>query len=877
MRPVGASLPIDEVLPDVLRQLTAGGTLLLQAPPGAGKTTRVPLALLEQFERQGTSGKILLLQPRRLAAKAAAQHLAAGLSEAAGDRVGYRVRLEHCCSAATRIEVITDGLFLRRLQGDPALAGVACVIFDEFHERRSEAELALVLLREARPLLAPELRLLLMSATLDLAPLACQLPEAELIRSRGASHPVDLLYQPPRERESLPQQLLRALERHWLDQRGIEDTVLVFLPGQREIGEALGSIRSRPWGEDLEAVPLHGSLSLAEQAAAIRPARHRSGKVVLASSIAESSLTIAGVRLVIDSGLTRRSCFNPRTGMDALVTTAASQASATQRQGRAGRLEPGRCIRLWSAAEQQRRRAFDPPGLQETDPLPVVLQLALWGAGLGEQLPWLEPPPRAALENGQALLQQLGGVERNGRISRHGKAMARLGLHPRLAHMLLQARQIGELPLACELAALLDGRDPLSLPELGCDLLLRLDWLRHKGANLQRQQRQLLRRQLEKQAREQPLPLEPQTGQSDRSPPAAERRPTAESAAQLIGWAYPDRVALARPERGGRFLMRNGCGARVHSQDPLAGAEAMAIAAVDQVGKDARILLALPLSLAALEATAATAGQQLAVVRWDRQAQRVQAVRERRLDALVLDRSPWPDPPIEQVQAALLEGLREQGLSALPWTRSSRQLQERLCLARHHLGDSWPDRSDTALLETLSDWLTEQLPAGCRSLSDLSGINLPEALWSLQTWQRRQELDRLLPSQLVVPSGRSVALAYGNGEAVLAVKLQELFGSTLTPTVLEGRLAVTLHLLSPAGRPIQITRDLAGFWQGSYRQVRADLRGRYPKHPWPEDPLHATATALSQRRLAAAEGRAKGLRHQGAEQVAPLKKQKYRA
>jgi len=265
------------------------------------------------------------------------------------------------------------------------------------------------------------------------------------------------------------------------------------------------------------------------------------------------------------------------------------------------------------------------------------------------------------------------------------------------------------------------------------------------------------------------------------------------------------------------------------------------------------------LSLAALEATAATEGQRLAVVRWDRQAQRVQAMRERRLDALVLDRQPWPDVPIEQVQAALLEGLREQGLSALPWTKSSRQLQERLCLARHHLGDSWPDRSDTALLATLSDWLAEQLPAGCRSLSDLSGINLPEALWSWQTWQRRQELDRLLPSQLVVPSGRSVELAYGNGEAVLAVKLQELFGSTLTPTVLEGRLAVTLHLLSPAGRPIQITRDLAGFWQGSYRQVRADLRGRYPKHPWPEDPLHATATALSQRRTTAAEGRAKGL------------------
>ena len=448
-----APLPIDAVLPEILERLEAvGSTLLLHAPPGAGKTTRVPLALLHRLQEQRSQDErhtVLMLEPRRLAAKAAAQRLAASLKQAVGETVGYRVRLEQRCSKATRLEVLTDGLFLRRLQGDPALAGVSCVIFDEFHERRADTDLALALLRESRPLLAPELRLLVMSATLDLTPLARQLPEAAVICSEGQSFSVDLAYQPPRPQETLAQQVVRGLEQHWLEGRSAGETVLVFLPGQREILHCQRAIQATGWGAELELAPLHGGLPLGAQSAAMREASNEAGKVVLASAVAESSLTIAGVRLVIDSGLSRRSRFDPGTGMDGLVTVPASQASATQRRGRAGRLGPGRCLRLWSPAEQQRRPLFDLPELLERDPLPVALQLAQWGAGAGASLPWLDPPPKLPLLAAIDLLGQLGATDVQGHITAHGRAMAQLGLHPRLAHMLLQARGRNQLPLAC--------------------------------------------------------------------------------------------------------------------------------------------------------------------------------------------------------------------------------------------------------------------------------------------------------------------------------------------------------------------------------------------------------------------------------------------
>ena len=823
-------LPIEPLLPELVQRLPAGGTVLLQAPPGAGKTTRVPLALLE-----ACSGRILMLEPRRLAAKAAAERLATELGERVGEQVGYRVRLESRISAATRIEVLTDGLFLRQLQADPSLEGVDCVIFDEFHERRCEADLALALLREARELLMPELRLLVMSATLNLQPLVAQLPEAALLTSEGRSHAVSVNHQPPREREPLPAQVVRALEAHWLDQRHASETVLVFLPGQRELRTCQEAIAATGWGRGLELCLLHGNLSLAEQSQAIRPARRPAGKVVLATAIAESSLTIEGVSLVIDSGLSRRSRFDPVSGMESLITVPASLASAEQRAGRAGRLRPGRALRLWSPAEQQRRPAFDPPAVMEADPAPLVLQLAEWGAGLGETLPWLEPPPEAHLREGQGLLRQLGALEEGGQLNAHGRRLANLGVHPRLAQLLLRSCDLGAVDLGCSLAALLSERDPLSQLEAGSDLMRRLDWLRSPGRDRRRQQLRQLQQQLRRQLPEQPPAEVPADSE-------------VAVAAELLAYAYPERVALERTPGSGRYLSRSGHGAVLHPSDPLVGSPALAIAAADGSGSDARIQLALPLAPSSLTVLALSAGKELDQVCWDSQQQRIRAERELRLGALVLERRPWPDAPASVLRTALLTGLAELGVEALPWDGNSRQLQQRLCLAHRELGPPWPDRSLTALADDPSSWLADQLD-GVRSRADLQRLQLEEALWNGLPWDARRELEALLPEAIEIPSGRLARLDYSSGEPVLAVKLQELFGAANTPTVLSGRLPVTVQLLSPAGRPAAITQDLAGFWSGAYQEVRKELRGRYPRHPWPEDPANTPATALTNRAL----------------------------
>ena len=836
-------LPIDPLLPELVRRLPAGGTVLLQAPPGAGKTTRAPLALLRALE-PAPRQRILMLEPRRLAAKAAAERLAGELGEPVGQRVGYRVRLESRVSAATRLEVLTDGLFLRQLQADPSLGDVACVIFDEFHERRSEADLALTLLREARPLLAPELRLLVMSATLNLQPLQKQIPEAERLESAGRSHPVAVQHQPPRPAERLADQVLRALEHHWLDQRQPGETVLVFLPGQREIQQCLQSIAGTAWGAELELCPLHGNLPLAAQARAIQRGVSAAGRVVLATSIAESSLTIEGVTLVVDSGLSRRSRFDPTTGMDSLVTLPASLASAEQRAGRAGRLGPGRCIRLWSPAEQQRRPSFDPPELLECDPTPVVLQLAQWGAGLGEQLPWLDPPPRASLQEGQLLLRQLGALDERGTLTAAGREMAALGVHPRLARLLLRARAVGAEELGCALAALLSERDPLQASAAGCDLMRRLDWLRAPGRDPRRQQLRQLQQQLLRQLGS--------TGVA-----AAGRLPESVIAAELVAHAYPERVALAREGSPGRFLTRGGRGALLHPSDPLLSCEALANASADGAGSDCRIQLALPLARASLEALAAEAGDLDMQVAWDSRQERVRCERLLRLGALILERRPWPEAPESAVLSAWRQGLKAMGLAALPWDGASRQLQQRLCLAHQHLGAPWPDRSDAALAAEPTAWLGDQL-ADLRSRDDLQRLDLVEGLWSGLPWDSRRQLEQWLPITLPIPSGRQARLDYSSGTPVLAVKLQEMFGAAETPTVLQGRLPVTVQLLSPAGRPAAVTQDLAGFWRGAYQDVRRDLRGRYPRHPWPEDPSSAQATALTKRRLEQAQSKSPG-------------------
>jgi ATP-dependent helicase HrpB len=814
----------------------------LQAPPGAGKTSRVPLALLESL---AADERILMLEPRRLAARAAALRLAEGLGESVGGQVGYSVRLESRCSAATRLEVLTGGLFLRRLQADPALEGVACVIFDEFHERAAEADLALALTRQARALLRPDLRLLLMSATLDLEPLAERLDGARVISSEGRSHPVEVRHQPPRAEESLERQVLRALEQHWLAERGPGETVLVFLPGQREILSCLRRIEEQAWAADLECCPLHGQLPLAEQRRAIEPARGAAGKLVLTTSIAESSLTIAGVRLVIDSGLSRVSRFDPGTGMDALITVPASQASAEQRCGRAGRTGPGRCLRLWSPAEQQRRPAFHPPELREVDPLPIALQLAAWGSPLGDDLPWLEPPPPLALREARQLLELLGALDDAGGLTPHGREMAAVGLHPRLAHMLLRARQRGWLEPATALAVLISERDPLERRLVGSDLLRRIDWLRAGAAGARAPLRQL-QAQLRRQ-------VEPRSPGRPGGAPAAAAEPEAWVVARLLAWAFPERIALRRGQGAGRFLLRSGRGAWLPADDPLAGEEALVAASLDGQGREARVLLAAPLPRGLLEQLAAEQGRVERRASWDGAGERVRCERLFCLGALVLERRPWdggdgegPEPA--QVRAALAEGLVRLGLEALPWCRRSRQLQQRLALAHQHLGPPWPARDRASLAADPLAWLDPQLE-GLRSRQDLQSLDLIEALWGDLPWDQRRQLDLWLPEALTVPSGRLVPIDYSGEQPVLAVKLQEMFGATSTPSLLEGRLPLTVHLLAPSGRPAAITRDLAGFWMGGYAEVRRELRGRYPKHPWPEDPRTARATALTKARL----------------------------
>jgi ATP-dependent helicase HrpB len=849
LKPARAPLPIDPLLGDVVQTLAPpGATLVLQAPAGAGKTTRVPLALLEQLPVG--AGLIWMLEPRRIAARTAAERLAAELGESVGQRVGYSVRLESRTSRTTRVEVLTAGLFLRRLQADPALEGVACLLFDEFHERSADSDLALALVRQARSLLTPALRLALMSATLEAEALAAALPGAALLRSEGRSHPVAISHQPARPGERLESQVRRALEEHWLEQRfrdalpGVPGpTALVFLPGQREIRACLGAIQASRWGREVSCTALHGNLPLAAQTRAIAPAGDRNGKVVLATSIAESSLTIAGVTLVIDAGLSRRSRFDPASGMEGLVTVPASLASATQRAGRAGRLGPGRCVRLWSAAEQRRRPGFDPPELLEADPLPVALQLAQWGDPLGSDLAWLDAPPRGPLQEARGLLQRLDALDTSGRLSPHGRQLAALGLHPRLGQLLLLAHRHGQLELGSELAVLLSERDPLDRQQAGCDLMHRLDWLREVGSHPQR----LRQRQLQGQLLRQVLAA---CGGAAGPSPAAETI----NAAMLVALAYPERVALARPGQPGRFLMRSGRGALVHPGDALAGCEALAIASADGEGSEARVLLALPLSQASLRQLAEAAGAlwQRSTC-WDREAGRVRCEERLTLDALVLERRPWHGPLAEtevaQVTAALIEGIRDRGLACLPWTATSRQLRQRLALARSLLGTPWPDAGDDALLAGLERWLAPHLD-GLSSLEQLQELDLAGALWGDSPWELRGQLDRLLPEALPVPSGRHVSLDYSGEGPVLAVKLQELFGASATPTVLEGRLPVTVHLLTPAGRPAAVTQDLAGFWERGYQEVRRELRGRYPRHPWPEDPRRAEATALTKARLA---------------------------
>ncbi len=809
------TLPIDSILPDVREALARGPNLVLQAPPGAGKTTRVPLALLDADWLRG--GKIVVLEPRRLAARAAARFMAASIGEAVGETIGYRVRLDSRVSGKTRIELVTDGLFLRRLQADPELKGIGAVLFDEVHERSLEVDLALALCLEAQAALRPDLRLAAMSATLEGAALA-RLMNAAVITSEGRAFPVETRWLGRPEPRVLIEDAVATAIRRALGET--EGDMLVFLPGAGEIRRTQQRLEERVLPSGTRIAPLYGDLDLAAQDAAIRPSPAGERKIVLATSIAETGLTIEGVRVVIDSGLARVPRFEPASGMTRLETVRVSQASAEQRRGRAGRLAPGICYRLWSEAEHKSLPQYPAPEIREADLAPLALELALWGARDAAKLGWLDPPPPQALTQARELLERLGALNGDGGVTAHGRAMAGFGAHPRLAHMMLAGKAMGAGALACDLAALIEERD-LGRDLKSINIRLRLGLLR--GRERVRRVAEMWRRQLR----------------------AAEGGAGDEAAGRLLALAYPDRVAQRRGDELGSFRLANGRGAWCDTADPLAAAAFLAIADLDGDKQDARIFRAAPLARAELEELFASRIRVEERVEWDAREQAAKARRRTTLDALVLAEAPLAAPDPGAVASAVLDGIRALGLAALPWSGEPKTLRARIALMRRLEGAEagWPDVSDAALSATLGDWLGPFL-TGVARRSEFARIPLMRALESLIDWRQKQRLDREAPLDIAVPSGRRARIDYVSGpEPILAVRIQEMFGATATPTIAGGRVPLLLHLLSPAQRPIQVTRDLVSFWRRGYPEARGDLRGRYPKHYWPDDPFTAQPTS----------------------------------
>jgi ATP-dependent helicase HrpB len=845
-----SGLPIDTALPALRAVLSTHRACVLQAPPGAGKSTVVPLALLDEEWMRGR--RMLMLEPRRLAARAVAERMASTLGEAPGDTVGYRMRLDTRVSRRTRIEVVTEGVLTRLLQEDPDLEGVALVIFDEFHERSLQADLGLALTLDARKQLATDLRVLVMSATLDGAAVAALLDDAPVVTAEVRVFPVETRYvgnglpllpggaNPP-ERLCL-QIILRALR----EERG---DVLVFLPGAGEIRRVQEALEASEEISNVRIRPLYGDLGPEQQREAIAPTGGSARRVVLATNIAETSLTIEGVRIVVDSGLARRSRFDPVSGMSGLETVRISRASADQRQGRAGRLEPGICYRLWSAGAHRTLAAFTPPEIAEADLASLALELASWGASEAAALRWLDPPPRATLGAARALLQQLGALDASGRITPHGREMTRIPAHPRLAHMLLKARELGAARLGAEIAALLSERDLFRsrASERDADVRARLAVLRREADApvADRGAVQRIRRSAQQLERSSASGSRPAAAPAAASTTAPGTYPAAAGdalAGVLLGFAYPDRIGRRRAEGQGRYVLANGRGARFEGPQSLARAEFIVAADLDDREREALILVAAPVDRADLEAHFAERLHHRETFAWDSRQQAVVGRRIVELDGLIVDEAPLHALPQDAARAAMLEGLRSLGLAALPWSREARELQARIAfvgrLGRRDLGD-WPDASDGALERDLAAWLAAWLE-GVTRREHLARIPLVEALRSRLTSAQQQRLEDLAPTHLAVPSGSRVRIDYLDENAPsVAVRLQEVFGTPVTPRIGGGAVPVTFVLLSPAQRPLQITRNLESFWRDAYSEVRKDMRGRYPKHYWPEDPLQA--------------------------------------
>lgn len=852
------ALPIEAVLPQVVAALHHHSSVVLQAPPGAGKTTRVPLALLTAPFLQGQ--KIIMLEPRRLAAVNAARWMAAQLKEEVGQTVGYSIRFERQVSAATRIEVVTEGILARRLQTDQALAGVVVVIFDEFHERSLNTDLALALCRDVQLGLREELKILVMSATLDGGPVATLLGEAPVVSSAGRSYPVEIRYLGEEGEADIARATARGIE---LALRETSGDILAFLPGAGEIRRCLKLLQEGGGAASVLISPLYGDLPFAAQQQAILPAGRR--KVVLATNIAETSLTIEGVRVVVDSGWSRQALFDPASGLNRLATVRVSAASAEQRTGRAGRLGPGVCYRLWSVYTQRSLVPFTAPEIRNSDLTPLALELAQWGISDANSLSWLDPPPVAALAEGRRLLTRLGALDPQGKITPQGRAMAALPIHPRLSHLLLLAQRLGTGAIGCDLAALLAERDIFrsaagsAKPQLSdSDLLDRLEALacwRRGGADGQGQGQvdPAACRAVDKVAGYWRHHL----GGNDRQGGA-----NAELIGRLLAAAYPDRIGQQREPASARYLLANGRGASLSPRCSVRDAPYLVAASVEGGERSEGVIhLASALSLASLRTEFAAQLEWRRLVRWDSREGRVVAKEEERFGALVLAVR-QVKPSAQELVTALVSGLTAPdgpGLTPLNWSLAALQLQARVqFLARTFPEETWPDFSSRQLLATLGDWLGPSL-AGINSLSSLAAVDLVAPLKGMLSWEQQRKLEELAPTHVTVPSGSRLALSYSADEPPhLAVKLQEMFGLADTPKVARGRVVVVLHLLSPARQPIQVTRDLKGFWNGAYLEVKKELKGRYPKHPWPEDPWSAVATKGTKKSEARKTGERKG-------------------
>lgn len=818
MKEFAQRLPIDDALPGLTAALRQRHAAVLVAPPGAGKTTRVPLVLID--EPWATAKKILVLEPRRLAARAAAERMAATLKESVGDTVGLRVRFGSKVTRKTRIEVVTEGIFTRLILDDPSLDGVAAVLFDEFHERSLDADLGLALARDVQTGLRDDLKLLAMSATLDGARVAKLLSskesgEAPVVESEGRAFPVETRYLGRDTREPIERQVADAAMRALRAEAG---SALVFLPGQGEIRRTETLLKERLDDPAVDVVTLYGALDAQTQDRAISPAPKGKRKVVLATSIAETSLTIEGVRIVIDSGLARVPRYEPDVGVTRLETVRVSRASADQRRGRAGRTEPGVCYRLWDEPQTTSLEAYARPEILAADLSSLLLDLAQWGTSDPSTLSFLDPPPAGALSEARALLVELGAIDAQGRITDEGRMLRRLPLPPRLARMVVDAAREGEGQRAADIAAIVSER---GLGGDGVDLTHRLEQFRRDRSRRGDDARRMARRWADE---------------------AGERKGTAElSIGAILSLAYPDRIAKNRGANGA-FLLANGRGANVDPASPLSREPFLTVAELSGTAAQSRILLAAPIALEDIEARFAREIESREDISFDTGSASLRGRKSERLGAIALAERPFQVTPGPEAAKKLAEGIVKVGLDRLPWTKSLEQWRDRVMFLRRAEGDEWPDLSDAGLSASATDWLVPLLD-GKTALSAVSADELATAVQALLPWPLKRRLDEEAPTHFSAPSGSSVPIDYEAEEGPkLSIRVQELFGMDRHPSIAKGKIALLVELLSPAHRPVQVTRDLPGFWRGSYAAVKTEMRGRYPRHPWPDDPLHAPAT-----------------------------------